>query len=212
MQAVRSLCSRGLLLSRGRVVVDASVINVADTYLAALRRTHQTCWSSTAGLGDEDVLLKAMRIYSSKEAASFFTSERIFVELIVSVLRSQSGLCVGFDLLADDGTVVLRAFDVDDAQQADEIRNGGTYRIVCTIPPGLLHGRRCGIAPRIGIHYVKWIVTGDPLIFADFTLDHGQSPYWTFLDSSNRPGLIAPVLDWQSEPLGGLRFTTEPAS
>jgi lipopolysaccharide transport system ATP-binding protein len=199
LQALRSLCSRALLLSHGKAALDASVANVAEAYRAMISQAQQSCWSSVTGIGDEDALLKAIRVYSARGGASFFSSEPIWVELLVDVLRPRSGLCVGFDLLAEDGTVVLRAYDTDDAHEACQTRAPGAYRIVCTLPPGLLHGHRYGIAPRIGVHYEKWIVQADALVAADVVLDHGQTSYWASLDAQSRPGLVAPVFHWRSE-------------
>jgi lipopolysaccharide transport system ATP-binding protein len=200
MQALRSLCSRALLLSFGRTVLDASVATVANAYIESMSGMQNACWSSLAGLGDEDARLKSIRVYS-KRGASFVSSQPIWVELVVDVLLPRSGLCIGFDLVAEDGTVILRAYDTDDAAEASRTRTPGTHRVVCTLPPGLLHGHRYQIAPRISIHYEKWIVHSNPLISADVVLDHGETPYWTSLDARNRPGLVAPVLRWRSEAM-----------
>jgi lipopolysaccharide transport system ATP-binding protein len=198
MHALRSLCSRALLLNRGQVVLDDSVANVANAYLDAMSDMETTCWSSVEGLGDEDARLKSLRVLSKREG-SFFSSDPIWVELVVDVLRPRSGLCIGFDLLAEDGTVILRAYDTDDPSEACRIRAPGMHRIVCTLPPGLLHGHRYQIAPRVSIHYEKWIVHTDPLVSAAVVLDHGKTPYWASLDARTRPGLVAPVLRWQTE-------------
>jgi hypothetical protein len=198
---VRSLYSRALLLSRGNLALDSSVADVAETYLESFSHAQQTSWSSTTGLGDEDAVLNSMRIYPGHGTEAFFSSDQLLVELIVTVIRPKSGLCIGFDLLADDGSVILRAYDIDDSEEAGRTRQAGVHRVVGTINARLLHGRRYGFAPRIGVHNQKWIVNCDPLLFADVILDHGDSPYWASLGTVHRPGLIAPALHWHSEVL-----------
>lgn len=36
---------------------------------------------------------------------------------------------------------------------------------------------------------------------ADVALDHGKTPYWATFNAQTRPGLLAPVLEWNSEAL-----------
>jgi hypothetical protein len=117
----------------------------------------------------------------------------------VEIDKHKSGLCVGFDLLAEDGTVVFRTYDTDNANIAEAVRTAGRYTLTCTIPSGLLHGKTYGVAPRMSIHNQKWILNLDPVVLFKVTLDHGQSPYWAILDGTNRPGVIAPVFKWLSE-------------
>ena len=205
MQAVRALTTRILLLVEGRVVADSDVEKVLNIYLEASHHTEMTAWSNDEGIGDEDVRLKNMSIFS-KQRMSLFSSNSIFVELVVEVMRTNSALCIGFDLIAEDGTVVLRTYDTDNLDQTDRVKEPGMYRLTCEIPPRLLHGHRYSIAPRLSIHNQKWIVHCDPLVSADITLDHGETPYWISLTVRNRPGLIAPVLKWTNE-----LFTAPPA-
>ncbi len=200
LQAVRSLTTHALLLDRGQVVIDSSVGDVLEAYVETNSHLRATSWSDREGLGDDDARLRGMSIYAERGAA-FFSSSAILVELTVDVLKAKSGLCIGFDLVADDGTVILRAYDTDDSRQAARVRSPGCYRLICQIPPGLLHGRRYFVAPRLSIHGQKWIVHCDPLISADIALDHGETPYWATLNAQNRPGLLAPVLKWDSEAL-----------
>ncbi|HTV26224.1 MAG TPA: polysaccharide ABC transporter ATP-binding protein [Xanthobacteraceae bacterium] len=197
IQALRSLCSRALLFRLGSIVLDDAVENVARFYLESAR-ADQTRWSSVTGLGDDDVLLKALRIYPEC-GTSFSSSVPISIELVVDVQNAMHALCVGFDLIAEDGSVILRAYNTDDPREASYGKNPGIYRVVCTIEPGLLHGRRYQVAPRIGVHCQKWIVHCDPLVSADVDLDHGMTAYWTVVDAQTRPGLIAPIFQWRSD-------------
>ena len=197
MQALRALSTRAVLLISGRIAADSAVSEVVTAYLETSRRTETARWSDEHGLGDDDARLTSMSVYSEREAA-FFSSEPLFVELVVDVLKPRAGLCIGFDLLTEDRAVALRSFDTDHLGPTGRITEPGSYRLVCEIPPGLLHGRRYLIAPRLSIHNQKWIVNCDPLISADITLDHQKTPYWSIY----RPGLIAPVLRWHSQPVG----------
>ena len=197
MQALRTLSTRALLLIAGKVIANSQVSDVVDVYLESNRRTETSSWSDPEGLGDDDARLKSVSI-SCGRGKSFSSSDAIFVELVVDVLKAKSGLCIGFDLIADDGTVTFRTYDTDNADQTRSVREPGLYRLLCEIPPRLLHGRRYLIAPRLSIHYQKWIVHCDPLVSANIFLDHGETAYWSSVTAKSRPGLIAPVLKWKS--------------
>ncbi len=119
--------------------------------------------------------------------------------MVIEILQAKSSLCSGFDLVGEDGGVVLRAYDTDTADEAKKTRQPGLYRLVCEIPAGLLNGHTYGIAPRISIHNQKWIVCCDPIAEISVTLAHGRTPYWAALTGRSRPGGVAPIFKWKSE-------------
>jgi hypothetical protein len=179
-------------------MLDAPVGQVLQAYLEDGGKVEDTHWSDPEGLGDDGTRLTALRAYSER-GTTLCSSETIAVELTIRVLKARPDLCVGFDLIADDGTVVLRQYDTDVPEEAARVRKPGSYRLMCRIPPGLLHGRRYLIAPRLGIHNQKWRVNCDPLISINVVVDHGRTPYWVSLSAQSRPGVVAPVLKWYSE-------------
>lgn len=202
IQAVQSLCSRALLLMNGEMVHDGSVEAVTEAYLNSRFQAGQTTWSDPNGIGDETVRLACLRVFSSHtDTSPFSSSHSITVEITIDVLERCALVCTGFDLIADDGTTVLRAFDTDVPRYAADAREPGRYEVSCQIPAGTLNGKAYGVAPRIGVHGRKWIVASDPLVRFEARLDHGQTAYWTALTGKTRPGQIAPILDWRSEKL-----------
>ena len=132
-QALRSLSTHGLLLREGQVALDAPVANVLEAYIETEAQIKTTSWSNDEGLGDDDARLRSVSIYSDQGTA-IFSSHSISIELIVDVLRARPGLCIGFDLVANDGTVIFRAYDTDDLEQVTRIREPGIYRLACKIP------------------------------------------------------------------------------
>lgn len=199
MQAVRSLCSRGILLQDGNVVLDSSAEDAVSSYLNIAGNV-KTTWEDANGIGDEDAKLKAVRVYSTTaDSGHFFSSDIISIEMIIEVLQTKSSLCSGFDLVGEDGGVVLRAYDTDAPDEAKKTRQPGFHRLVCEIPAGLLNGQTYGIAPRISIHNQKWIVSCDPLVEIPVVLSHGRTPYWAALTGRSRTGGVAPIFKWKSE-------------
>jgi hypothetical protein len=115
-----------------------------------------------------------------------------------TVHKSHSALCVGFDLLNFQGETILRSYQTDmPPEKWPKVKEGeNLWR--CTIPGGLLNGGVYHLSPRIGLHNINWFVHLDSVVQFDVVLDHGVSPFWSILDSRNRPGVIAPILAWES--------------
>jgi lipopolysaccharide transport system ATP-binding protein len=208
MQALSMICSRAVLLVGGRVVKDGLPSEVIATYLSQGKDRDQPSWQSDAGLGSEFARLKRISIGSGSAPAqsSIPSSSPISIEMDVEVGELHSALCIGFDLYSDNFGVVFRSYDTDLEPEVRPRISLGLNRLRCEIPPGLLSQGRYQVAPRIGLHNQEWIVNSDPLIEFRTHFDHGRSPFWATLDGKNRPGAIAPILDWQ------LRASVEPGA
>ena len=202
MQAVQSLCSRCLLLDGGRIATSGEPEKVINAYLRGDDSRADVNWEDPVGLGNEDLRLKRLSVFSPNGARgtdAFLSKNDICVELTVWVKKRMSGLCVGFDLLRERGETVFRTYDSDGPDgQFQPLQPGGNL-LRCAIPRGLLNAGKYFVAPRIGIHNQKWIVTADPVVSFSVTLTHGESAFWNVLYEGNRPGVIAPILSWKRQ-------------
>src|SRR5206468_13032640 len=104
----------------------------------------------------------------------------------------------GFDLANSDGVTVLRSYQTDTREENWPPVQVGRNRLRCKIPRGLLNGGDYLVNARIGIHNLAWIVHEDATLEFRANLRHGASPLWSAISEENRPGLIAPLLDWTS--------------
>jgi hypothetical protein len=156
-------------------------------------------WSGETAPGNDEVRLKSMSVYAEKEnhTGVYHSRKEICVELNFTTSKRQSSLCVGFDLLNAQGEVVLRSYQTDLSPEEWPELNQGNNRWRCVIPGGLLNAGRFSVCPRIGMHNLYWIVLLDSVIQFEVILDHGVSPFWNALDNRNRPGTIAPILQWE---------------
>ena len=105
---------------------------------------------------------------------------------------------MGFDLVTQQGVVVARSYQTDLRLDDWPHLNLGENRWRCMIPKGLLNTGVYYVSPRIGLHNLHWIVNLDPVVQFEVILDHGVSPLWNALNGHNRPGIIAPILKWDS--------------
>lgn len=199
MQALQSLCLSAILLDQGEIVFVGDPDQVVAKYLRGLGGETATSWADSDGLGDADIALVGLKVSShgaEVSAGSLRSSDDIVVTLEVRINKVRPGLCIGFDLIGRDNVTLMRSYDTDSNTAGFRALSPGISRRCCIIPRGLLNAGHYALAPRIGIHNQYWILNGESLVEFDVILDHGQSPYWNALDSNNRPGLIAPILQW----------------
>ena len=201
MAAVQSLCRTAFQLESGRIVRTGDSKKVVSEYLSGSGgNTSVMVWPDESAPGNEGIRLKSIGVYADdRHDRSIYQSRNdLQIEMKFTVHKSHSALCVGFDLLNFQGETILRSYQTDmPPEKWPKVKEGeNLWR--CTIPGGLLNGGVYHLSPRIGLHNINWIVHLDSVVQFEVVLDHGVSPFWSILDSRNRPGVIAPILAWES--------------
>jgi lipopolysaccharide transport system ATP-binding protein len=194
LQAVQSLCDRAILLDAGRIVAQGATQQIVARYLARGQSSNgQKLWSLEAAPGNTDVRLMAVRVLSpsGEPTGTFFSDCDVCVELDFLVQGTDERLWVGFDLANAEGIMLFRTSQADLPQERWLPVKMGHNSWRCTIPKGLLNGGVCVVNPRIGNHN-SWLVHEDAVLRFQMVLSHGDA------NDANRPGLVAPICDWQS--------------
>ena len=203
MQAVQSLCSRCVLITRGIAKASGEPETVINEYLRGSDAHVDTQWSDTVGLGDDQVRLHRLTVYAERgneRSGVFLSKYNIYVEMEIWLVHPNPALCIGFDLVAGRGEIVFRSFNTDVPSQRYVPLQEGNNVLCCMIPSGLLNAGRYFLAPRIALHGRYWIVNDDPIASFSVSLTHGESSFWNLLNEANWPGVIAPILEWTSSP------------
>jgi len=199
MGAISRLCSTCVWLDRGRVSALGLARHTIDRYLTAgCARDSGREGAPGACSPDGAVRLNALTVVDAQGVSrmAFPSDQPILVSLDIDVPRPSRDLCIGFDLSADDGTVVLRTYQNDQPEHSWPVVRVGRNRLVCTLPEGILNAGRYWISPRVGLHCRQWLLHVDHVASFQVVLAHGVSPLWSALDERSRPGVIAPVLKW----------------
>ena len=167
MQAIRNLCDHAIQIDSGRVVNAGEAAQVVTDYLAQQSDASGFVgWAPGQGPGDEEARLSCVEVLtSSSTPTNAVTTDQPFtIRMDVDLARVDEALCIGFDLATSDGTVVLRTYQTDTAQEEWPRLAIGRNSIGCSIPAGLLNSGRYFVMPRIGLHYVRWIVHMESVI------------------------------------------------
>jgi lipopolysaccharide transport system ATP-binding protein len=205
MQALKALCESSVLLEQGRIIFMGKTLDAIDRYLPSTYiRLRESVWSEESAPGNEQFRLLAVRVTSANRQSEglFLSSNDIIVEIDFKVATIYPALCVGFDLLDQVGAVLLRSYQTDLPIEDWPKLQIGRNRWTCTIPAGMLNSNIYEICPRIGLHNLNWIVKMESVLQFEVIVDHGVSPFWNGLNGRNRPGLVAPILNWNEENPG----------
>jgi lipopolysaccharide transport system ATP-binding protein len=196
MQAARRLCDRAILLDKGRLVADGEAESIAREYLASVDASASgRRWEDPAERpGDEAcrVVEVAVSDESGEPATNFFSSKPIYLAMELDVPVVNPALNVSFDLATPDGVIVFNTSFRDGPHPPELVEGRNVLR--CAIPPGLLNSGRYLVNLRISLHHVRWVVHEDGIAQFNVLADHGDS---LFMHASARPGVIAPVLEWE---------------
>jgi lipopolysaccharide transport system ATP-binding protein len=201
LQAIQSLCNRAILLNSGRVDAQGEARSIVARYLVQQSGPSygERVWSEHCAPGDADFKLTALRVLKQESEPSGTLSSKHDLRIEIEFISNQENprLCIGFDLAGADGTILFRTYQTDLPEQSWPRIRRGQNRWRCLIPKGLLNGGEYLISPRISIHNVSWTVNEDAALQFRIALDHGSSPLWAALTEASRPGMIAPILQWQ---------------
>jgi lipopolysaccharide transport system ATP-binding protein len=199
MQAVKSLCKSVFQLEGGQLIRKGDPEAVVAGYLRTSNEVRsEVVFPDEHAPGNDELKLTGIRVFSEdNNACGIFSSDRnLYLEIQFIANTNHSALCVGFDLVTPEGTTVLRSYQTDLPPDEWPLISTGENRWTCTIPAGFLNAGVYYVSPRIGMHNMYWIVKIDVVVQFEIVLDHGVSPLWNSLGGRNRPGVIAPILNW----------------
>jgi lipopolysaccharide transport system ATP-binding protein len=200
MQAITTLCSRVILVNKGAIIQDDETSKVIQNYLMFETSKEGIIeWNKENALGDSFISLRAIKILDqeNKVRNHFFSRSKIRIQLDFEIHKLDYLLVIGFDLTNEEGITILRTYQHDTIQEEWPELKQGKNSIYCDIPSELLREGTYYVSPKISLHGKKWIINSDPLLSFDVELNHGVSPFWSFYDKSNRPGLLSLIIPWK---------------
>ena len=201
MQAITTLCSRVILVNKGAIIQDDETSKVIQNYLMFETSKEGIIeWNKENALGDSNIRLRAIKIMDqeNKIRNHFFSRSKIRIQLDFEILKLDYLLVIGFDITNEEGIIIFRTYQHDTNQEEWPMLKMVSNSIYCDIPSELLREGSYYISPKISLHAKKWIIDGEPLLSFDVELNHGVSPFWSFYNKSNRPGLLSLIIPWKN--------------
>lgn len=201
MQAITNLCNRAILLNKGTVIQDDETAKVIQNYLMfETSKSGFIEWDNENAPGDSSIKLRAVKVLDADNNVRnhFFSKSPIRIQIDFEIMKLDDLLVIGFDLTNEDGIILFRSYHHDGKQEDWPKLRLGKNSVFCEIPSGLLREGTYHLSPKISLHATKWIFDSDPLLSFEVELNHGISPYWSFYNKSNRPGIISLITPWKN--------------
>ncbi|HEX7297131.1 MAG TPA: ABC transporter ATP-binding protein [Pyrinomonadaceae bacterium] len=200
MIAVKTMCSRAILLRSGMLVEDGSPAEVVNGYLGAGRTSRaETVWHATNAPKTRAFHLVAVRMRNSNGDVSSDVATHESFSIEIEYVSVSSGSTLGATVLVfnNDGVHVLSSLSNREPNWHGRTFPTGMFRSTCHIPGNLLPEGRFDVSV---------------LVWADnYTISHREDCVVEFEVHESIetradyfggwPGVVRPLLDWTTERL-----------
>jgi lipopolysaccharide transport system ATP-binding protein len=153
MAAVRSLCTRGVLLEHGKVVMEGNVDKVLNFYLKS--NHSQNCWEGEDG--DGSMKLLRVEVFNENENEIFMNIDPIQILMKFEVGEKFNDIVVGVNICSAIGNPLIGLL-YNDYNDLNEIESG-IYEVLFTIPACSLATGDYGVEFNLSIPNVKRFTT-----------------------------------------------------
>lgn len=193
--AVRALCTRAIVLEKGRLVLDGPVSATLEHYLARLHsriaENGLRSWSETDAPQCSELRLDRIALSGANGtvASSFTRDSPITVEVGFTVLRALRGMRFVIGVATADATL---AFSSSSETVTRELPPG-PHTIRCTIPGRLLNTSRYVVNVHTGIPNQRELIPRQDYL----TFEIVDAPQDRVLPHQRHAGVVSPQLDWQ---------------
>ncbi len=142
MGAVRSLCSRAILLEEGRLIQNGDVDEVINYYLSSkeVSTLGRLAWSETEAPRDDEIILFGIEVRSQSGATktTYTIDEPFEIAIHYRIVKEIHKLRLYLRFRTTMGETVFATYE-DAPIQEGFIRPPGDYTAICKIPPNLLN-------------------------------------------------------------------------
>jgi lipopolysaccharide transport system ATP-binding protein len=195
--ALRSLCTRGIVLAQGSVGFEGSTDAAIAYYLANVAPSGDEGGQvvfPAPGLAFGALTVHAVRAVddAGQARALFDGSDRIRVEVDYEMIAAIRGLRAVLLVSTQDGEVAFQSTD-HSTREAD--LPPGRYRTSCVIPGGLLNGRVYVVELGFDVPSVQQVAPRRPYVTFAVSAAGNQTT------AEPWPGVVCPTLDWATRPV-----------
>ena len=194
--AIRQLCSRSILLDKGKVELIGLTDEVVNSYLnyEQDKAGAEFRWNFDDAPGDEFARLVSIRVCSigGESRSEFGTNEQIVVEVNYKILKRLSIFRIGFSLHSSDGTYIFYTADDDMPSYSGQSRDPGEYISRCQIPANWLNNGLYYLFISGGIFGVRVVFKDIPTLKINIISTGGPTARF----NEKRNGILCPSLIW----------------
>jgi len=197
MPVVRQLCSKGVLLERGRLKTFDDVSRVAAAYEAAFAESHQHHYVRPAAKAASACMLEAIDVagHAADGVGAFAPGQPVRLRIVVRATRALSALQIGVRVSSAGNQAVFTTSSADAARRIPRCE-AGRHQFDVELPGLLAPGSYRLTVAAVEPNREVYDVVDD---FLGFEIDEVGSLRGDLRDS--RIGLIEPPVRWSQQTL-----------
>lgn len=197
MVAVKSLCSSAVWLDQGAVRLTGDTGSVVDDYLGQLF----SCQLSREWADEEkpprcpEAALKRIEVRSScpRDTRVLSTSEILTIDIDLETLLDDLDLGVTLHFTRIDGLVAFSTSSLHVTEVPKQRLGQGTYRFTCQVPADFLNSGVYALNLLLVRNQASAVLRLDQAL----SFEMHETVERSFANLGQRPGVVAPLLDWQ---------------
>jgi len=203
LNAVEQLCNRVIMLEGGHIKTDSNdVRSVISGYLfGAASGDNSSSWVNH----DE----RFVNPYFTPRSLAIVDGEGCevrnpirndadaWVQIEGEIVSEDKSLTVGYALFSEEGQLLYWTYQTDQAEKDWPDLKCGSVRLRSRLPKHLLNEGSYRLELISSLHFRQWLLEpGESAPHITLVIQGGlsDSPFWM----AQRPGLLAPVLNWES--------------
>jgi lipopolysaccharide transport system ATP-binding protein len=186
MAAVRSLCTRGIVLEYGKVVMEGDIDKVLNFYLKSNQNRNR--WEGEDG--DSSMRLLKVEVFNVNENEIFKNTDPIQILMKFEIGENFNDIVIGVNIYSAIGNPLVGLL-YNDYNDYNEIKSG-IYEVLFTIPPCSLASGDYELEFNLSIPYVKRFTTGKSNLSFSITADTAYGNRFFVQNNSFLNSLIRP--------------------
>ena len=197
MAAVKSLCTRGIVMEQGRVVFEGGIDPAIDEYLSDNNNAYRK-WIGNQAPCSDFIRLKEVKVLKINNEISLnhAISDEIKIEFSYEIIKENQLFTHGFNLFNNQNIHILSSHDKDSAT----LKKGlalGIHKKIVTIPGNLLAEGSYSCSFAI-MRYNPFHIEFHELDTVGFNvIDELGSDTVRGNYSGGFPGIVRPLLNWK---------------
>lgn len=194
MGAIGQLCSRCILLEKGRVALEGPAIEVIRHYHGQHLNACPEWIRSPELKLTSPFTFRAVTLTNrlGQKCSLFHGNEPIVVTIEFEVERSMGACQISVPVINEEGVVVFTACDGDSIGCATQTRQPGRFRVGFTIPGHFLRPGLYNLSAHCHFPSRSWLDRADQAVAFEVT------PFGSLIGVAARYGITAPLLSWTS--------------
>ena len=201
MNAVQRVCGRTIWIDQGKLMADGLSTSVIKSYLGN-DDVKESVWFNDSNLFSNQYfqpISLSVTLYGEPLTSIISGSDELEVQIIGRIEVIDPGLQVGYAIYDEEENLMYWSVFNDTSESEWPVISVGHVKFKSKLPKRLLNEGSYRLELLTAVYYREWIAEpGKNAPSVNFEIKGGlsDSPYWVV----RRPGLLAPVLNWDVEP------------